>query len=234
MLIPTCITTEIVPHKEIIITQAKATTARVVECKVTPHQKSGAPRLDAWGMRNLLRLPLWIVVAFFALSGHAQQTQHIQPERPPEMVYYANVYADYYHVPREIVYAVITHESGWKARTVSNMGAMGLMQLMPATAAYYSVSDPFDISQNIGAGVHYLADLIAKLSDWRLAIAGYYCGPTYPLLRGLEYANKDVVQYVNAIQRLYTRELSISPKPEVPSAAPTTEPIQQDTPEVTP
>jgi soluble lytic murein transglycosylase-like protein len=117
------------------------------------------------------------------------------------------------------------------------MGAMGLMQLMPATAAYYSVSDPFDVSQNIGAGVHYLADLIAKLNDWRLAIAGYYCGETYPRTRGLEYANKDVVQYVNAIQRLYTHELSISPKPEVPTAAPPDEPIQQvqqDPLEVTP
>jgi len=80
----------------------------VVSFKVTPLQKSGARRLDAWAMRNLLQLPLWIVVAFFALSGHAQQAQHIQPERPPEMVYYANTYADYYHVPREIVYAVIT------------------------------------------------------------------------------------------------------------------------------
>jgi soluble lytic murein transglycosylase-like protein len=150
------------------------------------------------------------------------------------MVYYANAYADYYHVPREIVYAVITHESGWKAKAVSNMGAMGLMQLMPATAAYYSVADPFDISQNIGAGVHYLADLIAKLSDWRLAIAGYYCGATYPLQRGLAYANQDVVQYVNAIQRLYTHELSISPKPEAPPSAPPSDPIQQDTPEVNP
>ena len=234
MLNPVCVPNEIAQHKEIVIPQAKATTARVVSFKVTPLQKSGARRLDAWAMRNLLQLPLWIVVAFFALSGHAQQAQHIQPERPPEMVYYANAYADYYHVPREIVYAVITHESGWKARAVSNMGAMGLMQLMPATAAHYSVSDPFDVSQNIGAGVHYLADLIAKLSDWRLAIAGYYCGPTYPLLRGLEYANKDVIQYVNAIQRLYTHDLSVSPKPEVPPAAPPTEPIQQNTPEVTP
>jgi hypothetical protein len=234
MLTPVCTPSETAVNKEIIVPQAKATTARVVPCKVTPNQKSGAPRLDAWGMRNLLRLPLWTVVAFFALSGHAQQTRRVQPERPPEMVYYANAYADYYHVPREIVYAVITHESGWKAKAVSNMGAMGLMQLMPATAAYYSVADPFDISQNIGAGVHYLADLIAKLSDWRLAIAGYYCGATYPLQRGLAYANQDVVQYVNAIQRLYTHELSISPKPEAPPVAPPTDPIQQDTPEVNP
>lgn len=160
--------------------------------------------------------------------------QSPQRERPAEMVYYANAYADYYHVPREIVYAVITHESGWNPRAISNKGARGLMQLMPGTAAYYLVSNPFDISQNIGGGVHYLADLIAQLGDWRLAIAGYYCGATYPRLRGLEYANRDVVEYVNSIQRLYTHELSMSPKPDVPPAAPSTEPIQQDTPEVTP
>jgi MoxR-like ATPase len=291
MLSPACPSSEIVLHKEIIVPQTKATTARAVACKVTPNQKSGtgAPRLDAWGMRNLLRLPVWTVVVFFALSGHAQQGQSAQQEqqaqaalyaaeqqaqatlvaaairgpealaaaeqgvqpvqpwlhmpyappaqqaqrpRPAEIVYYADAYADYYHVPREIVHAVITHESAWKPKVVSNMGAMGLMQLMPATAAYYGVTDPFDISQNIGGGVHYLADLIAKLGDWRLAIAGYYAGATYPLQRGLAYANQDVVQYVNAIQRLYTRELSVSPKPEAPPVAPAADPIQHNAPEV--
>ena len=219
---------------QIIMPKAKAKYVPTISCEVISTPRIVKKGWDAWDMRNALRLSLWVAVAFFAMSVSAQQAQ---PGRPPEMVYYANAYADYYHVPREIVYAVITHESGWKAKAVSNMGAMGLMQLMPATAAYYSVSDPFDVSQNIGGGVHYLADLIAKLNDWRLAIAGYYCGETYPRTRGLEYANKDVVQYVNAIQRLYTHELSISPKPEVLTAAPPDEPIQQvqqDPLEVTP
>ena len=219
---------------DIVIPKAKAKSVPMIACEVITPPKVTKKGWDAWDMRNALRLSVWVIVAFFAISVGAQQSQSVKSERPPEMVYYANAYADYYHVPREIVYAVITHESGWKAKAVSNMGAMGLMQLMPATAAYYSVSDPFDVSQNIGAGVHYLADLIAKLNDWRLAIAGYYCGPTYPLMRGLEYANKDVVQYVNAIQRLYTHELSISPTPEVSPTASPTEPIQQDTQEVTP
>jgi hypothetical protein len=70
------------------------------------------------------------------------------------------------------------------------------------------------------------------LGDWRLAIAGYYAGATYPLQRGLAYANQDVVQYVNAIQRLYTHELSVSPKPEAPPVAPAADPIQHNAPEV--
>jgi soluble lytic murein transglycosylase-like protein len=159
-------------------------------------------------------------------------------QRPPEIVYYANAYADYYHVPRELVYAIITHESGWKPRVVSNKGAMGLMQLMPATAANYYVTNPFDIAQNIGGGVHYLADLIARLGDWRLAVASYYCGPTYPQQRGLLYSNPEVVAYVAAIQRLYMRELFVKAKQasaEVQHGVETTQSqIQADTPEVQP
>jgi soluble lytic murein transglycosylase-like protein len=164
-----------------------------------------------------------------------------QPEiayRPPEIVYYADAYADYYHVPRELVYAIITHESGWKPRVVSNKGAMGLMQLMPTTAAYYYVTNPFDIAQNIGGGVHYLADLIVRLGDWRLAVASYYCGPTYPQQRGLLYSNPEVVAYVAAIQRLYMRELFVRAKQaaaQVQHRVETTQSqIQADTPEVQP
>ena len=119
---------------------------------------------------------------------------------------------------------------------VSNKGAMGLMQLMPATAANYYVTNPFDIAQNIGGGVHYLADLIARLGDWRLAVASYYCGPTYPQQRGLLYSNPEVVAYVAAIQRLYMRELFVKAKqasPEVQHGVETTQ-IQVDTPEVQP
>jgi soluble lytic murein transglycosylase-like protein len=127
--------------------------------------------------------------------------------RPAEIVYYADAYADHYGVPRELVYAVISQESGWKPKAVSNKGAKGLMQLMPATAHRYGVKDPFNISENIGAGVHYLADLINQFQDLRLAVASYYCGSSYPLKRGLEYANPDVVAYVSAIRKHYAREL---------------------------
>jgi soluble lytic murein transglycosylase-like protein len=140
-------------------------------------------------------------------SGQASAPHDVVHGRPAEIVYYADAYADHYGVPRELVYAVISQESGWKQTAVSNKGAMGLMQLMPATAIRYGVRDPFSISENIGAGVHYLADLITQFKDMRLAVASYYCGPSYPLKRGLEYANPDVVAYVAAIRKLYAREI---------------------------
>jgi soluble lytic murein transglycosylase-like protein len=105
---------------------------------------------------------------------------------------------------------VITQESGWNRWAVSKVGAQGLMQLMPATSAHYNVTDPFDISQNIGAGVQYLAELIAQFRDWRLAIASYYCGPTYPQQRGLGYSNQDVIAYVRSVQLHYSQELALA------------------------
>ncbi len=77
----------------------------------------------------------------------------------PEAVYYANAYADHYHLPRELIHAIIEQESGWNQRALSNKGAIGLMQLMPATAAHFYVRNPTSIQENIGGGVRYLAAL---------------------------------------------------------------------------
>src|SRR6516162_8793997 len=60
----------------------------------------------------------------------------------------------------ELVRAVIVVESAFNPRAVSNRGAVGLMQLLPATARRYGVADAFDPEQNITAGVRYLRDLL--------------------------------------------------------------------------
>lgn len=60
-----------------------------------------------------------------------------------------------------LIHAVIQAESAYNRWAVSRAGAQGLMQLMPATAASYGVTDAFDIEQNIDAGVRYLKDLQA-------------------------------------------------------------------------
>ena len=80
-------------------------------------------------------------------------------------------------VEPNLLRAVIVVESGFNSRAVSKRGAVGLMQLMPATAMRFGVSNPFDPKQNVHAGAHYLKFLIDRFGhDIRLALAAYNAG----------------------------------------------------------
>lgn len=76
-----------------------------------------------------------------------------------------------------LLHAVITIESGYAPRALSSRGAGGLMQLMPATAARYGVTNRFDPRQNVDAGAKHLRDLLDAFGqDPRLALAAYNAG----------------------------------------------------------
>jgi soluble lytic murein transglycosylase-like protein len=77
-----------------------------------------------------------------------------------------------------LVRAVIQAESAWNVRAVSAKGALGLMQLMPATATDLGVTDPFNPEQNIRGGVKYLRFLLDRYDgNFELALAAYNAGP---------------------------------------------------------
>jgi len=78
-------------------------------------------------------------------------------------------------VDPDLVRAVIEVESAFEPRAVSARGAMGLMQLMPATARQYGVADPFDPRANIEAGTQHLRSLLDRY-DLSLALAAYNAG----------------------------------------------------------
>ncbi len=91
----------------------------------------------------------------------------------------------------ELVRAVIQAESAFNPRARSVKGAMGLMQLMPATAAEYGVLDAFNPVENIRAGVAYLKSLLVRYNDDEsLALAAYNAGPT-----AVERFNRSVPPY---------------------------------------
>lgn len=128
---------------------------------------------------------------------------------PPEVVYYADAYADHYHVQKELVHALIWQESGWNPHAISSKGAMGLMQLMPTTAREYGVERPFMIEDNLSGGVRYLASLIRRYKgDLRLAVAAYYCGQHALDMQGLSYSNPEVVRYVESVRSRYLKEIA--------------------------
>lgn len=131
---------------------------------------------------------------------------------PPDMRYDREIAAaiedvhDVHHVPAALVKAVITQESSWNPRAVSRAGALGLMQLLPATAAKVGVSreELFDPAKNILAGVRLLAVLLRHYrGDVISALTAYNARPR-ELFAPIPQ-NGETPGYVRAVLAYYAR-----------------------------
>lgn len=102
------------------------------------------------------------------------EQQQIVPKVPYSDV--AQKAATQFDVDVALVLAVIKAESNFNSKAVSPKGAVGLMQLMPATAKRYGVTDSTNATQNIYGGTRYLKYLLSMFHDIHLAVAAYNAG----------------------------------------------------------
>lgn len=143
---------------------------------------------------------LLVLLTLVATAGASQTTQNIRPL----CTRWAEYYAARYQVPVDLVMAIIDEESAWNPYAISDKGAVGLMQLMPETAARFGVHNRFRLDENIRGGVAYLARLNHEFGgDLRLVTAAYYVGESPILLRRLNYSSLDVQAYVRRVAHRY-------------------------------
>ena len=152
---------------------------------------------------------LAILVAGLVACGHRSG---LIPPVPPaatleQYVRIINMQAARNHVPPALIGAIIAVESGGNPRAIGASGSIGLMQLKPATAAHYGVTDLFNPAANIMAGARYLRDLLSRFrGNVILAVAAYNVGPAaIAAARGVPRKSNGYVERVMGIYNAILR-----------------------------
>jgi len=203
----------------------------------TPKPVAAAPRMVSVVRANPRTGRL--VRTFIAISS-AVTTKPVQHQTKPiasasaasDVEGFIEEAARAYDVPPELVHSMIQVESSYNPYAISYKGAQGLMQLMPATARRFGVTNPFDPKQNIEGGVKYLKFLQDTFKDDRLAIAAYNAGekavarynnnvPPYP--ETVSYVARVGKKYEKARRHSESRKQVLA-KAAKPADAPPAEP----------
>jgi soluble lytic murein transglycosylase len=167
-----------------------------------------------------MRIVLSLVVVLAAVGAGFTYVQETKPgwyERLRYPLAYEHIvvgHAENYDLDAALLAAVIYRESKFDADARSSSGAIGLMQLLPATAkgiavhtggSRFRVDDLYDPEINIRYGAFYLRRLLTKYGDTRLALAAYNAGQTNVdawLEEGKDIAFAETRAYVDAVLEL--------------------------------
>jgi soluble lytic murein transglycosylase-like protein len=118
-------------------------------------------------------------------------------------------------IPVDLVRAVVLVESGFNPFATSPKGAMGLMQLMPATVRQFGVTNPYNPEQNVRAGVAYFRQLLDRYdNNEQLALAAYNAGPAAVDRHGQSVPPyRETRDYVSRIKQIST--VAVQPRRSV-------------------
>ncbi len=152
-------------------------------------------------------VPFWIAAVIWAiipalLPAATGARQDLKQQYDPIV----QTYAARFKVPAELIHSIIRAESNYDSRAVSPKGAVGLMQLMPQTAAQYGVANSFDPDDNIRGGVKYLKDLIKLFSgNTAKVLAAYNAGQeALKKFNGIPpYA--ETIEYIRRVMASYSK-----------------------------
>jgi soluble lytic murein transglycosylase-like protein len=157
-----------------VFADISAVQARIAEITGAPAPGSFAPVASA-GFAGALAGALGAGSSPAVPAGGAAAPAPVPPAQIDALV---QQNASTWQVDPALIKAVIANESGFNANATSGVGAQGLMQLMPETAASLGVRDAYDPAQNVAGGTRYLRGLLDRFGgDKRLAIAAYNAGP---------------------------------------------------------
>ena len=110
-----------------------------------------------------------------------------------------------HHIDPALVHAIVRVESGYDSHALSNKGAMGLMQLIPATARRFGVKHPYDARENLEGGTTYLRYLLDRFNgNLPLSLAAYNAGENSVLRHGGIPPYAETQAYVRKITSIYS------------------------------
>lgn len=115
-------------------------------------------------------------------------------------------WAPHYTLDPNLVKAVVEVESGYRVRARSSANAQGLMQLIPATAKRFGVSDPWNAEQNLRGGMAYLQKLLSQFEgDLRLVLAAYNAGENSVIKHRGVPPFTETRNYLVKVSKLYSK-----------------------------
>jgi soluble lytic murein transglycosylase-like protein len=163
-----------------VIAEIAAVQSRIAEITGAPPPAAAAPGFAAALGAALNQTPPTASLAGPKAAGISDTgaASGPAPVPPAQIDALVEQNAATWQVDPALLKAVIANESGFNANATSKVGAQGLMQLMPATAASLGVRDAYDPAQNVAGGARYLRGLLDRFGgDQRLAVAAYNAGP---------------------------------------------------------